>query len=507
MSAYSIPLQAAKLLSTGIPSNPLHDFPVDIKEAAGLVEYVGSDEPCMPINWRFAESIASTKGLEGATLNVVPKHKYGIPYRKIVIDTDHAQLYFISPIIYSLDGEDTPTLSRNSGFEKYFPNYETHDVKNVYMNTMCTTMYKTKDCHFYHFHALDIPKSNETELLSLNRAGEIVADKVAEYEFEAIETLMNVKYRQTGTIAHSKEEYLANEHGKAHTHIGLYELHHIPNTKQLPTWWSPVDSKTTPERPFFGLKIIDLTRIITGAVITRDFAEPGASVLRITFPGISDINWNAHLDLRSEEDLIRLRELVVVEGYRPGIMAKWDSEKMISCSFLRTKRRDHQCLRELLWWQHISDANTGVSYSFGRAMSVDEPVTLVWPNSDFCTGASGAIEIIQALIERAEKGGSYVVDLRRIPKYVWDTIYAKAGHPVFYARDNMIQLVLRVLGILKAMSANISKDEYFETRENPGVVRIRTVKPVLTFPDGVGSRPNGMDKQAWPADLAISAIV
>ncbi|KAK0498769.1 CoA-transferase family III domain-containing protein [Armillaria luteobubalina] len=566
MPAYSVPLQTAELLNIGILNNHLHDLPVDIKEAASLVEYVGSDEPCMPINWRFAESIASIKGLEGAMLNVLLKRKYGIPYQKIVIDTDHAQLYFMSPLFYtfSLVGKDvSPTLSRNSELEKYFPNYDTHDVKNFYMSIMCTTMYKTKDNRFYHLHGsmnpritltvLDIPESHETEVSSLDRAGEIFAEKVAEYEAETIEALMNDTHRQAGTVAHSKEEYLASEHGKAHAHIGLYELHHVPNAKQLPTWWSPVEGKTTPERPLFGLKIVDLTRVIAGAAIGRDLAELGASVLRITGPGVSDMSmlnaemgwgkWNAYLDLKKEEDRDVLRELileadVVIEGYRPGVMAKWGFGKDDILKLFEDKEKGIIYAHENCYgwhgpwtprsgWQQISDANTGVSYGFGRAMGVDEPVTPVWPNSDFCTGASGAIGIMQALIERSEKGGSYVVDTAlnyynqwlinscgEYPKDVWDTVYAKAGRPVFHARDHMVQLMLPLLKILKETNAPIFKDGYLERRENPGVVPMKTVKPILTFPEGVvkpgfqvGSRPNGVDKPVWPADLSAPAIV
>jgi crotonobetainyl-CoA:carnitine CoA-transferase CaiB-like acyl-CoA transferase len=44
-------------------------------------------------------------------------------------------------------------------------------------------------------------------------------------------------------------------------------------------------------------------------------------------------------------------------------------------------------------------------------MGNDEAVTPVYPNSDFCTGVSGATGILQAVIERGEKGGSYVVDV------------------------------------------------------------------------------------------------
>ena len=76
-------------------------------------------------------------------------------------------------------------------------------------------------------------------------------------------------------------------------------------------------------------------------------------------------------------------------------------------------------------WQQISDASLfpyesrptdsgqccGVSMEFVRAMGNDEAVTPVFPNSDYCTRVAGSAGILSALIERAEKGASYSIDV------------------------------------------------------------------------------------------------
>lgn len=58
------------------------------------------------------------------------------------------------------------------------------------------------------------------------------------------------------------------------------------------------------------------------------------------------------------------------------------------------------------------------------------------------------------------------------------------------------------------------RDEFFETRPCPAIGRdIRTIKPVLQYPDGevelkfnVGTRTNGIDKAHWPADLSVEIV-
>lgn len=85
---YSIPQEAKKLLFEELVNNKLHaSAPSEINEAAEYIQFIGTDLPVIPINWRFAESISAIKGFEGAMLNVLLKRRYEIEYQKIVINS------------------------------------------------------------------------------------------------------------------------------------------------------------------------------------------------------------------------------------------------------------------------------------------------------------------------------------------------------------------------------------------------------------------------------------
>jgi len=87
--AYSVPKETQLLLIDGIINNPLisKTLPKQALEYASKVQYVGSNSPSIPINWRFAESIASLKGLEATLINVLLVSKYGIEPQDVIINT------------------------------------------------------------------------------------------------------------------------------------------------------------------------------------------------------------------------------------------------------------------------------------------------------------------------------------------------------------------------------------------------------------------------------------
>lgn len=91
------------------------------------------------------------------------------------------------------------------------------------------------------------------------------------------------------------------------------------------------------KRLLAGIKVLDLSRIIAGPVISRILAEYGADVLKITSPNLSDVSFfqvdvnmgkkTADLDLKTAVDKAKFDELlkeadVVVDGYRPGALTK-----------------------------------------------------------------------------------------------------------------------------------------------------------------------------------------
>jgi hypothetical protein len=89
VTAYSVPKEAEKLFREGIINNPLisKQLPAELDECSKTIKFVGTDKPSIPINWRFAESISSIKALEGATINLLLKKKYGLEPQEIIIDT------------------------------------------------------------------------------------------------------------------------------------------------------------------------------------------------------------------------------------------------------------------------------------------------------------------------------------------------------------------------------------------------------------------------------------
>ena len=140
---------------------------------------------------------------------------------------------------------------------------------------------------------------------------------------------------------------------------------------------------SSPQRPLAGLKVVDLTRVIAAPTITRSLAEMGASVMRVTSPNVTDHSalhqdlswgkWNCHLDLKKNpDDRQKLAELikdadVVVEGYRPGAMARNGFSRDDIFELVKDRDRGIIHVRENCYgwngpwqhrsgWQQISDA-------------------------------------------------------------------------------------------------------------------------------------------------------
>lgn len=89
LEQYSVPEEARQLLRDGILLNPLvlKHLPAGALEASRTISFEGSATPSIPINWRFAESISSLKGLEATVLNVLLKKKYNLDPVKVNINT------------------------------------------------------------------------------------------------------------------------------------------------------------------------------------------------------------------------------------------------------------------------------------------------------------------------------------------------------------------------------------------------------------------------------------
>jgi hypothetical protein len=522
--AYSVQDESSKILQDGILSNPLLSLPSDLDPLAKNVTFTGNPSPSIPINWRFAESAAALKAFEASMLNLLITKKYGVKPEdlKVTINTDHASLYVMSPMIARMiddqNGEVKQVPWGSKEMHRIFPNRDLHRASASVHRTLATNIYRTKDGRFYHCHGSMNPEPTLTALgLPLEGEDGDTYDSCVKKVQSVVETMnsadidhmMNEKYRQAGTICWSTEEFKNSEHGKANAHATLYELHKGTGGQKAGWWEENSSYPSSLERPLAGLKVVDLTRVIAAPSITRGLAQMGASVMRVTSDKVTDMSslfhdlswgkWQCSLHLKDEADREKLKELikeadVVVEGYRPGVMEKYGLSRKDIFELVKDRERGIIHVKENCYgwhgpwqhrsgWQQISDACCGVSLEFGRAMGNDEAVTPVFPNSDFCTGIAGSTGVLQALIERAEKGGSYYVDASLnyysqwlvnsvgvYPDDVWKDVWGRHGNPVFRHYHAMQYTIPALLKLLHEHDGKVLfRDEYFENAESKAV--------------------------------------
>jgi hypothetical protein len=169
---YSAQQESQDLLLNGIIRNPLmKDLPAELEALSKHVRFEGCPFPSIPINWRFAESIAyvhrdntrrsfqltfrrALKAFEATMLNHLLVRKYKTQPADIAINTDHASLFFMSPMIVQVvkDGKPTPIDLFSEDFAKFFPNQDLHRASASLHRTLATNIYKTKDGRFFHLH-------------------------------------------------------------------------------------------------------------------------------------------------------------------------------------------------------------------------------------------------------------------------------------------------------------------------------------------------------------------
>ena len=478
------------------------------------------------------------------------------------LHSEHAQLFSMSLFLWTIDpkGENIKATLNASMLKEYIVDQDLGRRATTPYRAATSNFYKCADGNFFHTHA-SLNPDPVLDVLGLPHDANAASAEEAWLPFEeavakwnSAELLAATEMaKQAGHVCNSINEYQNSKHGKANSHVGLFELQRLGNETHEPAWW-PATAETSPSRPLAGLKVVDLTRIIAGPSVTRGLAELGASVMRVMSPNTPDwvglhldLNWgkwNTYIDLKTENGRNQLADLikeadVVVNGYRPGVLDKYGFSQQDIIDLVADRDRGIISVRQNCYgwygpfshrpgWQPTSDACTGISHRYGECLGLQdgEPTTGLCPNSDYATGTIGVSAILSAIIQRGDRGGSYKIDLAlgyynqwlirscgEYPREVWEEMWDKYGRFQFRAINPMEFTASRAMKLMGERSDSF-RDEFFETRRSKILeVDIRCVRPVIRYPNGevkleynVGTRGNGTDSPRWPANLMTEVV-
>jgi CoA:oxalate CoA-transferase len=224
-------------------------------------------------------------------------------------------------------------------------------------------------------------------------------------------------------------------------------------------------------RPLDGLRVLDLSRAVSGPFAGRILADLGADVVRAELPGTdvtqafgkvirgrsglySHVNAGKRsivLDLHQPGDLTRLLDLaaacdVVVENFRPGVLdrfgAGWPAlsavnPRLVMLSISGFGREGEDAERAA--YAPVIHAEAGL---IGRQADItgDPPADIAFALADALAGLHGTIAILAALRLRDRTGTGQHIDLSMLEAMLATddyTHYSIDEHPVRPARGEV----------------------------------------------------------------------
>jgi crotonobetainyl-CoA:carnitine CoA-transferase CaiB-like acyl-CoA transferase len=236
-----------------------------------------------------------------------------------------------------------------------------------------------------------------------------------------------------------------DEHPQA-AHIAAMPLISVEKVGEAPANCPPAGV-----RPLSGIRVLDLTRIISGPVCGRTLAAHGADVLRVTarhLPAIPALDMDTGrgkkgcaIDLRTEEGRGTLARLVAeadvfVQGYRPGSLGArgfgWQEVVAMRPGVIHASLSAYG--EDGPWggrrgFDSLVQTAAGFNHTEGEVLSPGEPRPLPVQALDHATGYLLATGVMAALDLRARVGGSWRVGTCLARTALWLRSLGRVAEP------------------------------------------------------------------------------
>ncbi len=376
----------------------------------GAIEIVGSD-PVLPTPWRVGEIAAAALARAGSAAARLACRAGGDPgvTRVDVADAAAATIGFA---LMRVEGE---SMARTN-------------AENPWVGR-----YRCADGRWIHLHGGFPPLADRlTALLGLpldSTAGTI-ADAVATWDSCTLEDGI-ADVRGCSAIIRTEDEWRHHPQGQL--------VHSWPlvaeRDAEVPaaTRWSP-----SPTRPLAGLRVLDLTRVLAGPTCGRTLAAFGADVLHVRGPNVpvdpafvidtGHGKRQAHCDFNDADQRAALRQValdadVVVQGYRPGVVARFglDEASLRADGFAGTFGSVSAFGHEGPWsdragWEQLAQSTSGLCLD---PLGEEPPPLLPCAATDYTTGFVMAAGVMGALESSLDDGTARRVDTSLCQTAAW----------------------------------------------------------------------------------------
>ena len=372
----------------------------DPQDATGP-EITGEADPVLPTPFRIGETAAASLAAVGLAVSDLWMLRTGRG-QNVSIDVRRATASLRSGHYLKMDGapvaaERTPVMG----------------------------VYPARNGRWSYLHC-NFPNHRDAALgvLGVPEDREVVRRAVAEWHALELEEAI-IAAKGAGGMVRSMGEWAQHPQSAAVASLPLLEIEKIGD--------SPPEALPEGDRPLSGIRVLDLTRVLAGPTCARTLAEHGADVMKISGPHLpfspsqeldtGHGKLSAHIDMRDEQQLETLRELVrsadvFSQGYRPGTL----SQRGLSPQDLAKLRPGIVYVSlsafgrigpwaERRGFDTVVQTVSGITHRQGQLFPGAEPGPQFYPVSaiDYLTGYLMAFGAMVALARRTREGGSWLV--------------------------------------------------------------------------------------------------
>lgn len=333
------------------------------------------------------------------------------------ISIDARQIVFsFKPFFYTLlEGRSTGSWANLAGAAPCMGHFKCADGRFVYMCSL-------------------VPKLRNATLrfLGCEPERDAVAKAIANWKSEELEAAMTAQGIPVAVVRDG-DEWLKSDQGMALQSSPLVPVRRLSES-------APVALEKA-DRPFAGLKVVDMTHVLAGPMLTRGLAEYGAEVLHLSSgnPEHDDpkpVSFEfrlgkktATLDLNDPAQREMLTDLlrdadVFVHSWRPGVFERYGfSPEQIAALNPSIIQLAVSCYSTVGPWSArggfdgLALASTGATAL--EALYGPPKVSPPGVVTDALVGVLGTAVVASLLQRRAEEGGSYRADLSLARIAMW----------------------------------------------------------------------------------------